>query len=62
MDPTCKSSNGSTKLGESRIQAVLLRLEIRIVVVIRISPRTTGKADAVQPAEDSNSGHSPADA
>ncbi len=54
MNPTCKPSNGSTKLGESRIQAVLLSLEIGIVVDVRISPRTTGKADAVQKAEGSS--------
>ncbi len=57
VNPTCKSSNGSTKLGESRVQAVLLSLEIGIVVDVRISPRATGKADAVQPAEGSSSGH-----
>ena len=54
MNSTCKTSNGSTKLGESRIQAVLLSLENGIVVVIRISPRTTGKADALQAVEGSS--------
>ena len=57
VNPTCKTSNGSTKLGESRVQAVLLSLENGIVVVIRISPRITGKADALQAVEGSNPGH-----
>ncbi len=57
MNPTSKPSNGSTKLGESRIQAVLLSLENGIVVVIRISPRTTGKADALQAVEGSSPGY-----
>ena len=57
MNPTCKPSNGSTKLGESRVQAVLLSLEMCIIVVIRINPGTTGKADALQPVEGSSPGH-----
>jgi hypothetical protein len=57
VNPTCKTGNGSTKLGESRVQAVLLSLEMGIVVDIRISSRTTGKADAVQKAEGSSPGH-----
>ena len=57
VNPTCKTGNGSTKLGESRIQAALLSLEIGIVVDIGISPRTTGKADALQAVEGSSPGH-----
>ena len=32
-NPTCKPGNGSTELGETRMQAVLLSLEMCIIVV-----------------------------
>jgi hypothetical protein len=58
VNPTCKTSNGSTELGETRIQAALLSLEIGIIVVTRISPRTQpGKADVLQATEGSSPGH-----
>ena len=51
---TCKPSNGSTELRETRVQAALLSLEIGIVVVIRITSierSERGKADAFHAAE-----------
>ena len=57
VNPTCKPGNGSTELGETRIQAALSSLEIGIIVVVRITSierSERGKADALHAAEGSS--------
>jgi hypothetical protein len=40
VNPTCKPGNGSTKLGETKVQAALLSLEMCIIVDGRINSIT----------------------
>ena len=54
MNLTCQSGNGSTKLRESRMQAVTSNPEICIVVDIRIISKQREKADAVDAVEGSS--------
>ena len=53
-NPTCKAGNGSTMLGETRVQGLYGASKKRIVVDSRIIRQLPEKADGLQTSEGSS--------